>query len=119
MYILHLRSDKMQHISLTEFRSINWLPSKERAHQCINAKTFKLVNRTVLFCLNKIFEFASHCRINTRNSFPKHPFRETNTGQKTVSNIGPSLWDDLPQPIKRTNNLNAFKHNVKNFYLNQ
>ena len=29
-----LRLDKMQHTSLTEFRSINWLPAKERVHQC-------------------------------------------------------------------------------------
>ena len=32
-----LRLDKMQHISLMEFRLINWLPTEERLHQCINA----------------------------------------------------------------------------------
>ena len=36
-----LRLDKMQHISLTEFRSINRLLTKGRVHQCTNAVTFK------------------------------------------------------------------------------
>ena len=51
-----LRLHKMQHISLTEFRLINWLPTEERVHQCINAITFNFVNmsiKTVLFILMK------------------------------------------------------------------
>ena len=51
-----LRLDKMQDISLTEFRSINWLPIKETVHQCINAITFKFVNKNCPFYLNEIFE---------------------------------------------------------------
>ena len=61
-----LRLDQMQHISLTEFRSINWLPTKERVHQCINATTFKFVNKNCLFYPNEIFKFTPHCRIDTR-----------------------------------------------------
>ena len=41
--------DKMQHISLTVFRSINLLPTKERVHQCINAVTFKFANNNCFF----------------------------------------------------------------------
>ena len=98
-----LRLDEMQHISLAEFRLINWLPTKERVHQCINAITFKFVNKNYPFYLNVIFEVAPHCKIDTRNSFAKlkHPFRKTNTGQKTLSYIGPSLWNNLPETIKK------------------
>ena len=39
--------------------------------------------------------------------------------QKTLSYISPSLSKNLPETIKKTNNLNTFKHNVKSFYLNQ
>ena len=49
------RLDNMQHISLAEFRSTNWLPTKERVHQCINAITFKFVNKNCPFYLNEIF----------------------------------------------------------------
>ena len=97
-----LRLDKMQHISLTEFRSINWLPTKEFIGST-NAITFKFVNKNWPFYLNKIFEFAPHCRIDTRNSFAKlkHPLRKTNKGQKTLSYISPSLWNNLPKAIKK------------------
>ena len=98
-----LRLDNMQHISLGEFRSINWLPTKERVHQYINAITFKFVNKNCPFQLNEIFELAPQCRIDTRNSFAKlkHPFRKTNTGEKTLSYIGPSLWNNLHEAIKK------------------
>ena len=77
-----LRLDKMHHISLAEFRSINWLPTKETVHQCINATIFKLVNKNRPYYLNEIFEFFLHCRIARRNSFAKlkHSSRKTNTG---------------------------------------
>ena len=95
-----LRLDKMYHKCLTEFRSINSLPTKKRVHQCINAITFKFANNN--FYLNEIFELAPHCRIATRNSFAKlkHPFRKANTGQKTLSSIGPSLWKILLKSVK-------------------
>ena len=35
---------------------------------------------------------------------------ETNMGQKAISFIGPSLWNSLPELIKKTDNLNTFKH---------
>ena len=89
-YILTTRAQlgtqTLPNISLAEFRSIDWLPTKERVHQCINTITFKFFNKNCSFYLNEIFEFAPHCRIDTRNSFAKlkQPFRKTNTGQKTV-----------------------------------
>ena len=72
-------------------------------------------NKNHPFYLNEIFEFTLHWRIDTRNSFGKlkHPFGKTNTGQKTLSYIGPSLWNNLPETVKKMNSLNTFKHNVK------
>ena len=97
-----LKLDKMQHISFTQFRSINWLPTKESVHQCINAITFKFFVKNCSFYLNEILEFAPHRRIDTRNSFAKlkHLFCKTNTGQKTLLYIGPSLWNNLTKTIK-------------------
>ena len=69
--------------------------------------------------MNEIFEFAPHCMIGTRKNFSKlkNPFCETNMGQKAISYIGPSIWNSLPDSIKRANSLNTFKHNVKKHYL--
>ena len=81
--------------------------------------TFKFASKTVLYISMKSLNLLR--TIDTRNSFAKlkYPFRKTNTGQKTLSYIGPSLWNNLPETIKKTNNLNTFKHNVKSLYLNQ
>ena len=71
-----LRLDKMQHISLAEFRSINWLPTKERVHQCINVVTFKFVNKNCPSYLYEIFEFAQHCGIEIISQEIKKQFRK-------------------------------------------
>ena len=54
-----------------------------------------------------------------RNSYYKlqQPFRKTNTGQNVLSFIVLALWNKVPEEIKRTTNLNAFKHNLKKHYL--
>ena len=69
--------------------------------------------------MNEIFDFAPHCSVSTRNNFPKlkNPFRKRNIGQKAISYIGPSIWNNLPDSIKRANRLNTFKHNAKKPYL--
>ena len=60
----------------------------------------KFVDKNCPFYLNEILEFAPQCRIDKRNSFAElnHSFRKTNTGQKTLSYIGPSLWTINPKP---------------------
>ena len=80
-------------------------------HKCNN---FQVCQNNCPFYLNEILEFGPHCRIDTRNNFAKlkHPFCKTNTRQKTLSYIGPSLWNNLPKTIKNGNNWNSFKHNV-------
>ena len=87
----------MHHISEEDFRLINWLPTSKRVDQYINTITFKFVNNTCPYHLKEIFEFALHCRIDTRNKFAKlkSPFCKTNMGQKAISFVGPSLWNGL------------------------
>ena len=47
----------------------------------------------------------------------KNSFCKTNMRQKAISHIGPSIWNSLPDSVKRLNTLNTFKHNVKKHYL--
>ena len=70
--------------------------------------------------MNEVFRPAENMRINTRNSFLKlnHPFWKTSTGQKGLSYIGPAIWNRIPEIIKKTRNLNTFKHKMKHYYLN-
>ena len=72
-----LKLDKMHHISEKDFRLINWLPTSKRVDQCKNTTTYNFTNNTYPYYLNEVFEFAPHCRIDTRNNFTKlkNPFR--------------------------------------------
>ena len=56
-----------------------------------------------------------------RNRYQKlqQPFSKTNTGQIALSFIGPALWNEVPEKIKRTTNLNTFKDNLKKHYLKE
>ena len=114
-----LRLDKMNQISEEDFRLINWLPTSKRVDQCINTIKFKFVNNTCPYYLKEIFEFAPHCRIGRRKKYAKLKihFCKTSTGQKAISFVAPFLWNSLPK-LKKNNNLNTFKHNVKNYCLN-
>ena len=96
-----LRLEKMHHVSAEDFRLINWFPTSKRVNQCIYPITFKFVNNTFPYYLKEIFEFAPHCRIDTRDKFAKLriPFRKTIMGQKVISFVGPSLWNSLPELI--------------------
>ena len=76
---------------------------------------------TCPYYLNEVFEFASSVNISLRNNFLKfkQPFRNTNTGKKVLSFIGPSFWNQIPETLKTTDNFNTFKHNLKNNFFNQ
>ena len=62
-----------------------------------------------------IFIPVGNYRASTRNSYQKltQPFRKTTQGQNSLSYIGPSVWNKLPENIKSCNSVNTFKHNVK------
>ena len=115
-----LKLDKRYHIFSNEFDSINCMPVNIRVHQCINAITFKFFNNACPHCLNEVYEYAPQCRIELRRNFAKVKvrFRKTSMGQDGLSYIGPSLWNNLPESLKKNNTvLNTFKHNLKNKYL--
>ena len=104
-----LRLDKMHHISAEDFRPVNCLPTSKRVNQCTNTISFESV---ITITLN--------CRIDKINEFAKLQisFCKTNKGQKVISFVGPSLWEYLQELTKKTDNLNTFKQNVKNYCLN-
>ena len=68
--------------------------------------------------LNEVFMKAPEFCLSLRNSYQnlQQPIRKTNTGQDALSFIG---LNKVPEEIKRTTNLNAFKHNLKKHYLKE
>ena len=70
--------------------------------------------------MNEVFRSVENIRINTRNSYLKlnHPFGKTSTRQNGLPYIGPAIWNRIPEILKETKNLNIFKHEMKQYYLN-
>ena len=54
----------------------------------------------------------------TRNSIYKLklPLKSTNMGQRSVSYIGPKIWNNLPNECKLQENPNKFKHKIKDTF---
>ena len=111
----------MAHISHKEFETLNWLPVTERFNQCINPIVFKYVNDQCPNYLNEVFQTASANNIQTRRSFLKlkFPLRKINARQIALSYIGPTIWSKTADTLKRTKNLNTFKHNLKEHNLKE
>ena len=116
-----LKLDKMHYISEENFKTINWLPLDQRVQQSLNVTVFKYVNKACPYYMHKVFEYASQGRISSRNNYAKLkvPFRKITMGQKSLSYIGPSVWNKLPSSVERNISLNKFKHDVKKHYLQE
>ena len=66
-----------------------------------------------------MFKTASQSNINTRKTYSRliQPLRKTNMGLNSISYLGPTLWNKLPENIKHSSSLIAFKHKVKEYFL--
>ena len=108
-----LRLGQLKDISHEEFERLNWLPVTYRFKQCVMSIVFKYFNEQCPSYLNEAFEVATESNFQLRNSFQKLkcPFRKTNNSQCALSYIGPTFWNKTPDTLKRSNNLNTFKHN--------
>ena len=100
---------------------LNWLPISDRINQRIFSTTFKFVNDMGPNYLHEVFQWAAESNRTLRNDYLKlkHPFHKTTAGQNSLSFLGPSKWNKLPESTKKCNNINTFKHNFKKLYLAQ
>ena len=113
--------DIFKHISHEEFEHLNWLSVTYRFKQCVNSIVFKYFNEQCPNYLSEVFNVATESNIQLRGSFQKLkcPFRKTNNGRLALPYIGPTFWNKTLETLKRTNNLNTFKHNLKKHFLNE
>ena len=113
-----LQLNQRNHIGLKEFKEINWLNTSDRFTQCICSQVFKFIHNNAPKYFSEIFHIAPQNNIGTRFSKLKirQPFMKTNMGQKTLSFIGPQQWNKLPNEIKMSENINNFKHRLKEYF---
>ena len=58
----------MSHISQKRFKTVNWLPIKERYNQCVNSVVFKYFDNQCPHYLNEVFMKAPESRSSLRNA---------------------------------------------------
>ena len=116
-----LQLGNRSHIGLNELKKINWLNVSDRFDQCVSSSAFKFFNNNSPTYMSEIYNPVSKNGINTRNGFLKlqQPSRKTKQGQNCLSYFGPSIWNKLPERIKDSNNLNNFKHKIKDHYFKE
>ena len=98
-----LNFGKMAHISQNEFEKLNWLPISDKTNQCVLSTTFKFFNEISPSHLNEVFQWHAESNRTLRNNYCKlkHPFHKTTAGQNSLSFLGPSKWNKLPESTKK------------------
>ena len=71
--------------------------------------------------MNDVFKPVGQPNTTTRASLLKlnQALRRTNHGQNNISYIGPIIWNNLPNSLKTTGNLNTYKHRVKEHFFHR
>ena len=71
-----------------------------------------------LFYFDEIYVLLETNGVHMCSSYQKLnvPHWKTNIGQKALSYVGPSTWNNLTKTSKTSTSLNAFKHNIKQNY---
>ena len=112
-----LKRNSRHHIGAKEFDEINWLPMKERVEQRIATSVFKYWKGTSPFYVNELF-------VSSRNIFKARPhmaleipLRKSNLGQKSISFMGPSIWNKSSNDLKLLNTATWFNRNYKKLVL--
>ena len=80
--------------------------------------SFKFCNNTGPPYMNDLFKLAGQPNIATRASLLNlnQPLQRTNHGHNNISYIAPIIWNNLPNSLKTTDNLNTYKHRVKEHF---
>ena len=101
------------HINPSHFRKINWLQVSDRVEYCIANTIFKYCNGIVTGYIHEILK-PPLCRYSTRSQMALDILlRKTNTGQKSLSFLGPKIWSKIGPSIKNVRTLPYFMHSFK------
>ena len=114
-----LQLDNKAHVGITQFKQINWLPVNYRFTQCLAANVFTFFDDKCPLYMKDFFDKPYISQGSTRNSTMKlsQPLRATNNGQHCISFLTPSVWNNVPNELKRCTNSNKFKHKAKEYFL--
>ena len=101
-----LQLDKMSRICAKEFLELNWLNVHDKYQQFIVSDIFKSCNNQCPDYFNEIFCPIDDNGVPTR----KLPFRKSKLEMQSLSYIGPSTWNKLPNNLNIVISVNFFNY---------
>ena len=106
----YLKLNAKSSIKPKDFKKINWVLIHDRVSQCCLCSIYKFFSRNCPNCFDEIYVPYVTNVVHTRSSYKKLnvPHSKTNVGQKALSYVGPSLWNNLNTTLKTSTSLNAF-----------
>ena len=97
----------------SHFRKVNLLPVEHRVELCTSTTVFKYWKGIAPSYLNDMF-MPSLNNYNTRSQMALDiPLYRTNKGQKSMSFLGPKMWNKVSSNIKTVASTSFFKHRLK------
>ena len=101
------------HICPSHLRKINWLLVERRVELCTSTTVFKYWKGIAPSYLNDMF-MPSLNNYNTRSQMALDiPLCRTNKGQKSMSFLGPKIWNKVSSNIKTAATTSSFMHHLK------
>ena len=101
------------HMDPSHIRKITWLPVSDRVEYCIANTVFKYWDRIAPVYIHEMFK-PSLCKYSTRSEITLDiPLRKTNTGQKSLSFLGPKIWSKISPIIKNARTSSSFMYAIK------
>ena len=93
---LCLKLNDRSSIKYEDFAKINWLPIHERVSQCSLCSIYKFFTKNCPNYFDEIYVPLETNRVRMRSSYQKLnvSHRKTHFGQKALSYVGPSLWNN-------------------------
>ena len=113
MHSFLLGAPTLCHINPSHFGKINWLLVEHRVELCTSTAAFKYWKGIAPSYLNDMF-MPSLNNYNTRSQMALDiPLCRTNKGQKSMSFLGPKIWNKVSSNIKTAATTSSFTHRLK------
>ena len=92
MHSLLPEFENTEHVGATEFKAINWLPTKDRFDQHTCVSIMKFFKGMAPAYADEIVQPIGQSRVTRRLKFKLNlPFHKSSTGQKCLSYLGPKI----------------------------
>ena len=99
-------------------KELHWLPINQRIVYKILLITYKALNRCAPSYIGDMpqpLKSTMNLRSSMKGFLAVPPIRLVNYGQRSFSYAAPKLWNELPDKVRHSESLSAFKTKLKTY----